>query len=488
MKPEEQNSPPQFDKLLSKPTLMVAAFVLLLQLPMVIMPISPPHAIRQADTAAIARNYTIDSPGFFYPKVDYNQGTSGITGMEFPIYQYLAGLFYHFTPHHHDWPGKLISLLSGIGIALLMMRLLAPLGFSGPIVFAALYSMPAMIFYTAKFMPEPLGLFSSLFGLYNYRRYRSEPANFKLGGLALAGLLLGSLIRPYFIFLNLPLLIDFFSALIQKRKIEVGPLVMGLLILAPFSAWYFYWSPHLVKTFGLDYFFTGTPLEENLALLLTLSFWKTLAWRIFEDYLNWIMVPLFFYGIYQVRKLNIWREGDSVQKALVFTPLLTIAGLVLLTGRHFSPHFYYFYPAIPGFALFNALALSSLNRFLEEKPPLLQKLLPLFLIVAAAGGASQNYKKSKLYAKYQPIQEQLEEIDRQKTLFIVEMVEGNAFSLHPMRLRGWSLPRKTLETDHRLLQAKKSEGAAYVVVLQGEQMALYPIDEWIEKVKIPASR
>ncbi len=467
---------------------LTGAFIVLLQLPMLLMPISPPHSIRQADTAAVARNFTIDSPGLFYPRVDFNQGTSGITGMEFPLYQYVAGLFYRFVPLDQDWPGKLLSMLAGLGTAFFLIRLLKPHAIAPPVVLSVLYALPAMFFYTVKFIPEASGLFFMVFGLYHYRIYRdsgSDGKNTRSGILALLGLTLGSLIRPYFIFLNLPLVIDFIKLLFQKekakRRFAADLFLGGLFILAVFTAWYFYWSPRLVREFGLDYFFTGHPLKENLALLITVDFWLALAWRLFEDYLNWIMVPFLGIGIWRAKKDGLFQSSDSVLLSLAYLPWLTIGGIILLTGRHFSPHFYYFFPAIPGLAFFLAVGLNPYFTSIYRKKPVWGFVLLLFLIGAAAGSASQNYTKSKLYALYAPIQSELKRINTPDTLFVVQKIDGSAFSLHPARLRGWSVSYKSMMNEKNM-QYFRDKGADYVVVSNQDQnrpMTFYTIGEWL---------
>ena len=61
----------------------------LIHMPWITTPPIDEHNWRQTDTAAVARNFQFESSNIFLPRVDGRGQFSGITGMEFPAYNYI---------------------------------------------------------------------------------------------------------------------------------------------------------------------------------------------------------------------------------------------------------------------------------------------------------------------------------------------------------------------------------------------------------------
>ncbi len=70
------------------------------------------HSWRQADTAAIARNYATNGYRLLYPQVDWGGLTPGYIESEFPLYSYTLALLYGVFGVH-AWLGRLLSALAG---------------------------------------------------------------------------------------------------------------------------------------------------------------------------------------------------------------------------------------------------------------------------------------------------------------------------------------------------------------------------------------
>lgn len=153
---------------------LVALFVLL-QLPLLLQPIGRTHKWRQADTAAVARSFTLESANIFYPRVDVRRDLSGVTGMEFPLYQYIVGLTYRFVSIYQDWPAKLVALLASFGILWYGSQFLVELfNIRHDVAIAAFTCNPVLFFYSTRVMPETTGLFLVLFGTLYYVRATQE--------------------------------------------------------------------------------------------------------------------------------------------------------------------------------------------------------------------------------------------------------------------------------------------------------------------------
>ncbi len=71
-------------------------------------PIEAWHTWRQVNVMMVARNF-LEDPNIFFPKIDSNGPYSGITGMEFPLYNYLIYLFTKLFGSPYLW-ARLINL------------------------------------------------------------------------------------------------------------------------------------------------------------------------------------------------------------------------------------------------------------------------------------------------------------------------------------------------------------------------------------------
>ena len=62
--------------------------------PGVTAPIIGEHSWRQADTAAMARNFAENGYHLLHPQIDWGGDTSGVVESEFPLYPFLVSLLY----------------------------------------------------------------------------------------------------------------------------------------------------------------------------------------------------------------------------------------------------------------------------------------------------------------------------------------------------------------------------------------------------------
>ena len=123
------------------PLLMGAA----LRLVNINAPIIGVHSWRQADTAALARNFQLNQLPIWLPQVDWGGVSSGYAETDFPLYSYGVGLLYQFFGLH-EWLARGLSLLCSIGAIYLVQRLGSNLfgqaaGWWGGLFFAVLPSL-----------------------------------------------------------------------------------------------------------------------------------------------------------------------------------------------------------------------------------------------------------------------------------------------------------------------------------------------------------
>src|SRR5205807_308019 len=99
----------------------------------------------------------------------------------------------------------------------------------------------------------------------------------RLGGqtplwLGSATLSLAALVRPYAVFVGLPLGC-FWTTELRQRRVGWKYLAAGVAAAVPFLLWYYVWSSHLVRVYGLDYFFGGESFLTSVAEMLHPAFW-----------------------------------------------------------------------------------------------------------------------------------------------------------------------------------------------------------------------
>ncbi len=464
------------DRQYKKTVLVLISLFIFLHFPLLVHTVSHSHSWRQADTAAVSRNFYEESFNFFYPRVDARGELSGITGMEFPMYQYLSGILYFVFDTDVDIPGKLISLVSSVVALIFLIALAASIDktiTASSIVIVYLTS-PFVFFFATSFMPELFALSLALAGVYFFTRYEQTGQTNELMASILF-LCLASLSRPFLIFLCYPL-VHTFVADVKKGKFNRGVFLGGTAILAAFAFWYFYWSPYLVRKFGLDIFFFGSDLHHNLATMSSFSFWSLLLNEITTSYLGWIWLPFTVHG-----SCELFRKGNRIYRYFLLAGLIGIVVLGLVSGRHFSPHYYYLICLLPLLVISSAFSLEALcGKFKVNRMALgIALILIIFLI------------KIRIYREDRVLIDTMASIQQataKKDLVVVETIggvggggAGNSYSLHHLRRKGWIVTKEEI-AYLPYIQLLHDEGARWVIPLEKGNYCLYPIAEWEKKI------
>jgi len=169
-------------------------------------PILGPHAVRRADTAAVARNFYEGSMNILYPQVDWRGNSAGYVESEFPIYTYLVALLYQaFGPY--EGLGRVLNIAVYTLSALLLFRFVRRL-FNDRIALLAVYFysvVPLSLVYTSGLQPDALMALGSLAGIYFFWIWTEENRWTALA-LSTLGIALAILIKPTSLYLGIPLL------------------------------------------------------------------------------------------------------------------------------------------------------------------------------------------------------------------------------------------------------------------------------------------
>ncbi len=229
-------------------------------------PVAGFQAWRQADTAAMARNFYDHGFHLLYPEIDWGGG--GYVESEFPIYQFAVSLLYGIFSPSDTW-GRIVSVVCALftiyGLFVLVRKFL---GASVALWSAFIYAIiPVNIFYTRAFMPESAMLMCSVWGVYLFaewiesNRYR----HFVLSGIFIC---MAILIKIPALYLGLPLLFLGWTRYRGKTLMQWQLWIYALIVVTPVALWYYHAHQLFLQTgltfsiwgFGSDKWGIGQPL------------------------------------------------------------------------------------------------------------------------------------------------------------------------------------------------------------------------------------
>ncbi|MBN1596224.1 glycosyltransferase family 39 protein [candidate division FCPU426 bacterium] len=239
---------------------------------------------RQADTAAIARNFYTEDMNIFYPRVDWRGDTAGYVESEFPLYPYLVAGWYHvFGPK--EIIGRMVSLGFAVGTVWIIFIFVRRLfDFETAVYSAFMYALsPMVVHYTRAFMPESMMMFFYLAGLYAFFRWVGEKNAWWWGAIAWAATSLAVLAKLTAVTMLAPMAgilwdksgWDFYKS---RRMI-----LFFLTVLIPPVLWYAHAYNLFLET-GLSFgVISGAGYNKFTVpkLLLYPPFWMLLAERFF---------------------------------------------------------------------------------------------------------------------------------------------------------------------------------------------------------------
>lgn len=369
---------------------------LILRLYRINIPLADWHSWRQADTAAVSRNFVKSGFDLMLPRFDDLSNTQsgklnpqGFRMVEFPFFNAIPALLYKSIPH---LPLEVYGRLTNIFFSLVLIAIIYHLLYKeegklaaifGSLIFAV---FPFFVYYSRVVLPDMTAIslfFSGILFLYIWGRGHF----FYVLSIILSALAL--LIKPTVIFYFLPIFYIFYKKYgleFFKKALFYGYIFLSLIPLALWRLWIAKFPEGIPAS---DWLFTSVNTSEGLQ-------------RIF-------LKPAFFRWIFEERILILIMGGYMVsflilgilkkpKKSLLFYWMGIGALLYLLTFQGGNvQHDYYQIIILPPLAIFSAI---GINFLLQEKK-IFQSIflnISLILIVILFSIATSYYRIKNYYS------------------------------------------------------------------------------------------
>jgi len=345
------------------PFILALAINFLLHLPFLTMPPEGVHVWRQCNTLSIARNFHEEGMNILEPKVDNRYNKSGVTGANFPAYEWGLAVSYKFFGEKF-WVHRVYTMtiffigISGFFLLLLNLFNNYVIANSGAI---ALLFFPDLFYFEILALPDILSLSCTIWGFYFFIRwfkaYKKQENTFLLFITSALLLALAGLVKLYFLLIGFAIagiILQEFRLLFSLKMILY---IIGFAIISvgiPI-AWYIY-AVELIKKSGLADFGLEVRTETDIDLII-----KTLAQNIISDLpeliLNFANTIILLCGCYFFFKKKAYKKRFFIPALCLFIAII-MYHFMEMKQMHY--HSYYMMPYYPFLACIVAYGANQL--------------------------------------------------------------------------------------------------------------------------------
>ncbi len=414
-------------------------------------PLEVAHNWRQTTGTMVTRNFYEGSANILYPRIDFAGEKTGITGMEFPILNYIDYLVSEVFGYQH-WYGRLINLLvSSLGIWFFFRLLKRYFGQQTAFNASILLLVSIWFAYSRKIMPDTFATSFVIIGFYYAACYFEEKRRMWLN-LALFTLftLLGILAKlPTGYLLILYALFIFNKTIPLSRKIWFS--LSCLLIFIPISWWYFKWVPYLVEKYQFWHFFMGKPISIGAKELVE-HLGDGLK-HFYDAALKFAGFGMFLIGLFVAfRKKNkrlLWIMG------LGFSAFLIIA---LKAGFTFTHHSYYIIPFVPIMTLLAGYGITIIPR------KSIQIVILGVIILEGTLNQLHDFRLKEHELAFVKLESYLDSFSKRSDLIAVNTGD-NPTAIYFAHRKGWVAGNDEL-LNEAFRKDIRRKGCKYIVVLK----------------------
>ena len=447
----------------SKIIFYILAFCFLIRLYHITFPVSGWHAWRQADTAAIAKNFYESGNNILYPQIDWRGDTKGYVESEFHIYPYLISLVYNISGVN-DGVGRCISVIFSLftiyGLYLLVRKFISE---NAALLTALIYGIiPLSIYFSRVVMPEPAMLMCSVYGIYFFSEW-IDKNKWKYFIYAFIFLALAILVKIPCLYLGFPLMFLAYNKYKVKMFGNWKLLLLIVLIFIPVILWYYH-ANQLLKETGLTFGVWDTNDKwGHLNIIFSFKFYNDVFFKsIAERHLTYAGFIPFLIGLFIKRK--------NRSEYLFDVWLLSIIFYILLLAKGNQVHEYYQLPFIlpavvfigKAFDKFFPLDISDMFRKKVHSSNSNRSLSILFVIFLFGIIVLSFLRTSNLYSNEDynsPLFKMALDIDKAsaKNDLIITVCNGDPVFLYRADRKGWIVTPGNISVEN--IKDKQSRGA-----------------------------
>ena len=449
-----------------RPTWLPIGLGILLRLVQIWMPVLGVHSWRQADTAAMARHFSLAGTPVWLPQVDWGGAGAGYVESEFPLYPFLVSRLYGLMGVQ-EWLGRGLSVLCSALTIWLVMRLSRrwfnpEAAWWGGMAFAI---APLGVYFGRAFQAEALLLLCAAGALDSLSLWRERRWPWALALSWLCFTTAGLIKVIPLLWLGLPLLMVQLTSTHpqgQAPPLRTLPgrmlrllgrpgfwLYIGTSLMA-IAGWY--WHAHqLGQASGLSFGFWGSGADRSsLSLLLDLNGWINLLLRVSLRLLALVGVPFLLIGLGAS-----WRSGGG---QIVISGLVGVLLCTIATMRSSTIHEYYQLPLL----LFSSPLIGlGWQTWHQQRPRWIPQLLVGLALVVSLSVLSVDYWAVELRQQqaWMPLALTIRR-DLPLDARIVSVTSTDPTLLNLARRQGWLISSKQLTPER--LQRWKSAGASHL--------------------------
>jgi len=418
------------------------------------------HLWRQTMGLSVARNFYEEEMNILKPRLDSRGESSGITGMEFPIVNYLIAISYKIFGLNNITPRYVILLFSFIAIAYSYMffKLLFGEKLYGFVASFMLVFSPLFCYYSFVVMPEVPSLSLLFMSLYYLKIWEQNSAT-KYLILSLFFLIFSALIKVN----SLASLPFFFSLIYRKKALNLKNLSLIFLSIVIVGLWYFY-ARYLSFTYKNFDFRLSPNLPSDMGEILNSTKRIFIQW-LPELYINYAEFIFFLIGIYGIMR---FKSRYSAIVNFIFAFGLGLSIYMIMFYPAFYWHDYYMVISLPFIISICVVGFKFLvDHILKNRPTVLLKyIFTLLLILIPILGSVRALSRFETGLKSIPyelltLESHLDRVipDR-NSLVIVCCDESPSVYLYFAHRKGWSITERVSDS---LFLEMINKGAQYLI-------------------------
>ena len=440
---------------------VLLAAALLLRLFNITKPIIGINTWRQADTAAMSRNFIEYDGNILHPQIDWAGVPPSQVEAEFQIYTYITSIGYRIFGVNPIIPRLFSIACSLLSMLFLYLMIKKYAGEKAALWSVFIYAvLPLNILFQNQVQPEPLMLMSIAGGLYFFDRWIDEEAILLLVVSAIL-VSIACLIKPTSLHIAFPIVYLCWKKYHGKMFIRPELFLYAGFTLAVVIAWYYY--AHQIKiqtgqTFGIWEY--GEDKWGNWKLVSTWNFWNTIIFsRLAERHFTWLGFPILVFGIYS------WRKNTA--RLFDVWALSTII-YVIIVARGNYVHAYYQFPLIfPAvYYMGTVCARYCVPGNLTNKPSFVLHILliGMFILSGVIYAQALNKQDTSTDTMYLLSEDIRRTIPKETPMVIVDQQDPVVF--YNSHTKGWHLPINNFDSLHISMVARK--GAKYLALIHSD--------------------